>query len=320
LDALAHTTQRDKVLSVSVIIPTYNAEEELPVLLNALQQQNHPFELLIIDSSSTDSTPAIAKKYADIFLQIPKETFDHGGTRTLAAQQASGDILLFLTQDAVPADEQTIDTLVHVLNDPSVAAAYGRQIPHPDTSLFGKHLRYFNYPEESYTREMSDHARYGIKTAFFSDSFSAYKRSALAEAGWFKEGLIVGEDMHVAARLLQAGYHIAYCADARVYHAHSYTLTEEFRRYFDTGVFHRQEQWLLETFGKAEGEGKRYIRSELRYLLAQKAYLRLPEFMLRNLLKYTGYKLGQHYETLPDHVIKICTMHPAWWEKPPIGK
>lgn len=304
-------------MNVSIIIPTYNAEKELPALFDALQRQDHPFELIVIDSSSTDSTPTIAKKYADIFLQIPKETFDHSGTRTLAAQQASGEILLFLTQDAIPADTHTVDTLVHALDDPSVAAAYGRQIPYPDTSLFGKHLRYFNYSEESYTREMSDRSRYGIKTAFFSDSFSAYKRSSLEKVGWFKYGLIVGEDMHTAARLLQAGQRIAYCADARVYHAHSYTLAEEFRRYFDTGVFHRKERWLLETFGKAEGEGKRYIRSELRFLLTQKAYLKLPEFILRNLLKYAGYKLGQHYETLPDCIIKTCTMHPSWWEKSP---
>ncbi len=315
MDAFTHTAPKEHTLSVSVIIPTYNAQEELPVLLDALNGQNRPFELVIVDSSSTDNTPDIAKKHADLFFQIPKETFDHGGTRTLAAQKASGDILLFLTQDALPADKQTIGTLVEAFSDPSVAAAYGRQLPYSDTSLFGKHLRHFNYPETGYTREMSDHTQYGLKTAFFSDSFSAYRRSALAEIGWFKHGLIVGEDMHAAARLLQAGHKITYRADARVYHAHSYTLREEFRRYFDTGVFHRQEQWLLETFGKAEGEGKRYILSELRYLLAQKAYLRMPEFMLRNLLKYTGYKLGQHYEALPKSVVETCTMHPAWWKK-----
>lgn len=301
-------------MKVSVIIPTYNARKYLPHLFEILKKQSIAFELIVIDSSSTDGTAEIAKKYADTFLSIPKDSFDHGGTRTMAAQQASGEYIVFLTQDALPCSETTIETLVKELDDEQTGAAYGRQIPNSDTSLFGRHLRHFNYPERSYVRAIDDKEKFGIKTAFFSDSFSAYKKEVLKEVEWFKNGLIVGEDMHIAAKILLHGYKIAYCASAQVYHAHSYTISEEFKRYFDTGVFHTQEHWLLETFGKAEGEGKRFIKSELNYIIQQRAYEKLPAFFLRNLMKYLGYKLGRHYNKLPANVIPICSMHTQWWK------
>ena len=301
-------------MKISVIIPTYNAEEHLPALIKSLKKQTVAFELIIIDSSSTDTTPELAKKNADIFITIPKESFDHGGTRSMAAQKASGDIIVFLTQDAIPYNDGTIAKLIEKFNDPQVAAAFGRQIPHMNTSLFGKHLRYFNYPDHPYSRELADKKHYGIKTAFFSDSFSAYKKDILEEIGWFKQGLIVGEDMHVAARILLKGYKIAYCSSAEVYHAHSYTIREDFKRYFDTGVFHTQEHWLLDTFGKAEGEGKRFIQSEFRFIIKLRAYNKLPAFFLRNLMKYLGYKLGRHYKALPPFLIPLCSMHKEWWK------
>lgn len=298
---------------ISVIIPTYNAEKYLPVLFEKLKSQTVTFELIVIDSSSTDATPEVAKKYADTFITIPKETFDHGGTRTKAAQQAVGDIIVFLTQDALLYSDTAIETLVNTLGDSETGAVFGRQLPNEETSLFGKHLRYFNYPEHSYSRKITDKKKYGIKTAFFSDSFSAYKKEVLQKVGWFKQNLIVGEDMHIAAKILLKGYAIAYCAEAKVYHAHSYTVREEFKRYFDTGVFHTKEFWLLEIFGKAEGEGKRYIKSELHYLMQHHAYDKLPAFFVRNLVKYLGYKLGRHYTILPPAIISMCSMHTAWW-------
>ena len=301
-------------MKISVVIPTYNAENYLPVLFEKLKAQSISFELIIIDSSSTDATPSLAKTAADTVLTISKETFDHGGTRTIAAKKATGDIIVFLTQDAMPCSNTAIETLVRTLDDPQTGAVFGRQLPYDNTSLFGKHLRYFNYPDRSYSRKLSDKVKYGIKTAFFSDSFSAYKKEVLEKAGWFKDGLIVGEDMHIAARILLLGYTIAYNAQSEVYHAHSYTIAEEFKRYFDTGVFHTKENWLLQTFGKAEGEGKRYIKSELHYLMQHHAYSKLPEFFLRNMMKYLGYKLGRNYTYLPSAIVPACSMHSSWWK------
>lgn len=302
-------------MRISVIIPTYNAEKYLQRLLQSLKQQSISFELLIIDSSSLDDTIQIANEYADKIITIPKAEFDHGATRTKAAKASSGDILIFLTQDAIFSDSRSIEEILKVFQDKEVAAAYGRQLAHEDTNIFGKHLRSFNYPASSYVRTLDDKEKYGIKTSFLSDSFSAYRRTILEEVQWFKSGLIFGEDAHIGAKILKAKYALAYASQAKVYHSHSYTILEEFKRYFDVGVFHKRENWILETFGKAEGEGTRFIKSEFNYLLKHHAYFRILESFFRNAMKYLGYKLGSNYESFPVAIIKKLSLHPQWWDK-----
>ena len=100
-----------------------------------------------------------------------------------------------------------------------------------------------------------------------------------------------------------------------MYHSHSYSPIEEFKRYFDIGVFHKRESWMIETFGKAEGEGGRYVKSEFRYLFKHHAYHQIPEFFIRNRMKYFGYKLGQNYSHLPLILIKKLSLHHLWWDK-----
>jgi rhamnosyltransferase len=303
-------------VSISVIIPTFNAQNYLPRLLESLQNQTVDFELIIIDSSSTDNTLQIAKKYTKNIITIKKEEFDHGATRTKAATNATGDIVVFLTQDALPASNDAIEKLTNILiKNKDVGAVYGRQLPKNDASIFGEHLRYFNYPEKSYIKELKDKDRFGLKCAFFSDSFSAYKKEVLEELNYFKEGTIVGEDMHIVARMLLKGYKKAYCADAKVYHSHNYTVIEDFMRYFDTGVFHTKESWLIDKFGKAEGEGKRFVKSEFNFLLQKRAYYKIPEFFIRNGMKLLGYKLGKKYQNIPLSLAKKLSMHKAWWDK-----
>lgn len=300
---------------ISIMIPTYNAQSYLPALLKKIKNQAiNEYELIIIDSSSQDKTVEISKKFADNVIVIPHSEFDHGGTRAKAAQIAKGEILIFLTQDALPYDENTIEKIIKVFEDEKVAVAYGRQLSYEGTNLFGKHLRKFNYGESSYIRDKRDISQYGIKTAFLSDSFAAYRKIALESIGWFKDGLILGEDTYAGARLLLAGHKIAYVAEAKVYHSHSYTVFQEFKRYFDIGVFHQCENWILEEFGKAEGEGRKYIKSEIRYLLNHGAWYLLPEFFLRNVMKYLGYKLGYKYQKLPIWMIKKMSMHHRWWK------
>lgn len=300
-------------LSFKIIVPTFNAKKQLNLLTNALV--SYKKNVLVIDSSSTDDTIEFIKLYTDNVVIIPQGEFDHGGTRTKAGLLSDGDIVVYLTQDALPMDNSAIEKIIEVFEDESIGAAFGRQIPYEDTNLFGKHLRYFNYPEHSYIRCLNDKASYGIKTAFLSNSFAAYRRSAMDEIGWFKDGLILGEDTYAGAKLLKAGYKIAYVANAVVYHSHSYTVLQEFKRYFDIGVFHQMEHWILDEFGKPEGEGIKYIMSEFKFILKNRSIHLLPEFFVRNIMKYLGYKLGNKYKFLPKKLVKRLSMNPKWWEK-----
>ena len=303
-------------MRISIIIPTYNAQEYLLNLLEKIKNQSiKNYELIIIDSSSKDNTVKIAKEFTDNVIVISQAEFDHGGTRAKAAQIAKCDIIVFLTQDALPYDEVTIENIIKVFADEKVGAAYGRQLSYNETNLFGKHLREFNYSKNSYIRDKNDIVKYGIKTAFLSDSFAAYRKSALESIGWFKSDLILGEDTYAGAKMILNDYKVAYVSDAKVYHSHSYSILQEFKRYFDIGVFHKCESWILENFGKAEGEGMKYIKSELKYLLLNGAWYLLPEWFIRNGMKYLGYKMGQKHQILPPWIIKKISMHHRWWDK-----
>lgn len=304
--------------TVALIIPTFNAsaylDSLLPVLARWIDQEGR--ELLFVDSSSTDGTgELLTAANLGRVLTVNSADFDHGGTRAWAVEQVNAEVVVMMTQDALPASAADIDRLVAAFANPKLGAAYGRQLPYQDCHLFGRHLRAFNYLGRSYVRSLEDSPRFGIKTAFLSNSFAAYRRSALLEVGNFKNGLILGEDNYAGGRLLLAGYELAYVAKAQVYHSHSYTVWQEFKRYFDIGVFHALEPWLIDTFGKPEGEGWRYVKSEFNCLRAQGAWLTLPQFLVRNACKLLGYKLGKQYLWLPKSWRPKLSMHHRWWSK-----
>lgn len=303
------------VRRVVVLVPTCNPGPRWVDFLQALQAQTlQPDRCFVIDSDSTDGAAAAAQAAGLSVHRIARAAFNHGTTRQQGVDQfaAQADVVVFLTQDAILAEPTALQQLVSALDDPRVAAAYGRQLPHLDASPVAAHARLFNYPAASHQRCLADAARFGIKTCFLSNSFAAYRVTALREVGGFPPDVILGEDMHLAARLLQAGHVIAYQAQAGVYHSHNYSLLAEFRRYFDTGVFHAQHSWLIQDFGHAGREGLRYVRSEIAYLLRHAPW-RLPEAACRTALKALGYRLGQWHAALPQRVCMGLSMHKGYW-------
>ena len=181
-------------LKISVIIPTRNGAETLPALLGKLTAQTVAIdELLIVDSQSSDDTIQIAKQYNAQIVTIPQSEFDHGATRNMMAKRASGDLLVFFTQDAVPLHSDILERLTAPFyTDGKICISYGRQLPNLDASLFAAALRAFNYPEDSVVRSFTDRSRLGIKTVFVSNSCSCYKKALLAEIGYFPDSLIFG--------------------------------------------------------------------------------------------------------------------------------
>lgn len=304
-------------MKISVIIPTYNAGKYLENLLKKLRDQTvRPHEIIVIDSESADNTRKIAEKYRVKFFTVAKAGFDHGGTRTIAGKKAKGDVLVYMTQDALPYDHKTLEWITRPFRkDERIGAVYGRQVAYPGASPFAVHSRLFGYPEKSFVRVMDDKRLYKIKTAFLSNAFTAYKRTALAKTGWFKSNLISTEDTYAGAKMLLAGYRLAYSAEARVFHSHDYSVWQEFKRYFDIGSFHKNENWIIREFGKANDEGFRYVVSEWKYLVRHKKFLRIPEFFVRNMLKYIGYRMGYHHERFPAKLVLFCSMHRGWWIK-----
>jgi rhamnosyltransferase len=302
--------------SFRIVVPVKNGGARWVEAAQALAGSvSDPTNVVVIDSESTDGSAAVAARHGFIVHQIPVRTFNHGRTRQDAVHRFAVDrqFVIFLTQDAVVADRNSIAVLLQSFEDPRVAGAFGRQLPHTAAQPFEAHAAFFNYAANSETRTAADTSRLGIKTAYFSNSFAAYRILALQHSGGFPDHLILGEDVYVAMRMLLAGMAIRYCAEATVRHSHDYTVRQEMQRYFDFGVMHRQIPELLNTFGAPEGEGLAFVLSELRFILRE-APLRLLQWPIRNGAKYVGYRLGRGYRALPKGLAKRLSMTKVYWD------
>lgn len=302
---------------VGLIVPTLNAGNLWSQWLDAVSQQTYPIHRkLVVDSSSDDDTVALAADQGFETIIIARQEFNHGGTRQMAAEHlADCELLVFLTQDALLATPEAISLLVGAFSRTQVSLAYGRQLPHKNAGVIGSHARIFNYSTESIIKSRADIPRMGIKTTFCSDSFACYRRSDLLAIGGFKSELILGEDAQVAARFVLTDKQIAYVADAQVYHSHDYTVVQDFKRYFDIGVFHAQEADIFKQFGSASGEGVRFVKSELQYVGSRSPLLVLS-IIIRTFAKYLAYKIGQRQHLLPIALKRRFSMHTRYWQSP----
>lgn len=309
---------KDNAHKISLFIPTRNASRANPMFRQTLSviKSANLFQVLIIDSSSEDDTLSIVNEFGFMVRVIAKADFDHGATRQQAAEILSeSDYVIYLTQDVIFYDSTAIINLTRYIIDHDLASAYGRQIAYPFAKLLARHMRQFNYGSKSYIRTIKDRRKYGIKCAFASDSFAIYKISALKSVGGFPKNVLFGEDTYTYCQLLINGYKVGYCATAICWHSHDYSIKQDFKRYFDIGVFHSAFRLLIDEFGYPYGEGKNFVMSEVIYFLRHN-WLYLPIAITHDIAKYAGYRLGFNYQKLSYAKCQRYSMHPhsKFWE------
>lgn len=299
---------------VAVVVLTRNAGKLWPAWIKGMHRQTiNAGRYLVIDSASTDGTAeqAVAAGF-DVFAINPDD-FNHGGTRQLAVNLCpDAAFIVYLTQDAILEQSDSLEKLLQQLEDESVAMAYGRHVAHEYASLLEKHARSFTYPPVSSVRSREDFKTLGFRAAFSSDVYACYRTSALRSVGGFPDKVIVSEDSYVSACLLLAGWKIVYSAQSKVRHSHHYSLLQLFRRYFDVGVFHATEAALLEGVGKPDKEAGTYVRSLIAYL-NQRRKLLLPFAALQTFIKLIGFRLGKKHASLPHWLCAAVSLQKAYW-------
>ena len=302
-------------LKVDVIIPTYKPGEKFYNLIQTLKRQSYPVDRIIVVNTEKKWFPSyFSEGNQDIELyHIKKEEFDHGGTRDRAASLCDGDILLFMTQDAVPNDNYLVEELLKPFRRPEVAAAYARQLPNENCSFVEKYTRSFNYPDRSAVKTKDDLPVYGIKTFFCSNVCAAYKRDIYQKLGGFVRKAIFNEDMIYAGRLIQEGYAVAYAADAKVIHSHNYSCMQQFHRNFDLGVSQAEHPEIFAGV-PSEGEGIKLVKKTINYLIQKRKIWLIPGVILQSGCKYAGYLSGKNYRKLPRKMILWCTMNREYWK------
>lgn len=302
--------------TVDVIIPAYHPGKEFATLIKRLEKQSVPIHRIIVMNTEESMWNKEWEKLSDVMEihHLAKSEFDHGGTRAQAAELSDADVMIFMTQDAMPADRELLAELLKALEqDENIAAAYARQLPNAECSFVERYTRAFNYPDRSGVKTKKDMDQYGIKTFFCSNVCAAYKKDIYQKQGGFVRRTIFNEDMIYAGGLIQAGYGIAYAAEAKVIHSHNYNCMQQFHRNFDLGVSQAEHPEIFEGV-PSEGEGMRLVKKTLAYLIHSGRIWLIPGFVLQCAGKYAGYLAGKKFRKLPKKFILWCTMSPNYWK------
>ena len=307
--------------SVDVVIPIYKAGNDFASMLEKLYKQSkrpeHIYLLQTIEKKDEKlfDIKKCSKELADIISVHPikKADFDHGATRAYGALMAESDYVLFMTQDAVCYNEYVIENLLKAFDDRKVGIAYARQLAREDADEIERMTRETNYPSESVVKTKKDEKRLGIKTYFCSDVCAMYRIDVYKKLGGFVKKTIFNEDMIMAYKEMQAGFSVAYCADAKVIHSHSYTCKQQFVRSFDLGVSQRQYHEIFDKIS-SEKEGVGYAKKVIMYLMKKGKFIKTIYFMMQCGFRLIGYKLGKNYDKLPRKMVLACTMNREYWK------
>lgn len=306
----------EKNRSVDVLIPTYKPDQKCVQLVRRLLKQSVAVHRIYLIDTDTGIFPEELYGISDRVLihRILPDVFDHGGTRNLGAELSDAEILVYMTQDAVPADEHLIERLVEGFEEKRVGAVYARQLPAEDCQLIERYTRGFNYPKTSRLKSAEDLPVLGIKTYFCSNVCAAYRRDVYAQMGGFVKKTIFNEDMILAGKMIQNGWSIYYAADAKVIHSHNYNCRQQFHRNFDLAVSQADHPEIFEGV-PSEGEGMRLVKDTAVYLIKIKKPWLILSLVWKSGFKYLGYQLGKHYKKLPRWLVLKCTMNPRYWKE-----
>ncbi len=311
--------------SVDLVIPVYKPDGKLRQLLEAMEAQSlAPAKIILALTVSGDGRQAFERDFprwaaggspglpVEIW-ELPVGEFDHATARNKGASLGSSEYVLFMTQDAVPADGQLVEALAHALEEPDVAVAYARQLAAEDAHPLEKAVREFNYPEESCRKRIGDLERLGVKAFFCSNVCAMYKRRLWEDLGCFAQPALFNEDMVFAAAALAKGYAVAYQAGAAVVHSHNYGFFQQFSRNFDLGA---SQACHPEVFAglSSEREGARllaFLRERLWKPGSRRWFLL---FLWQALAKYAGYLAGRRHKIWPLWLKRRWSSLPGYWQ------
>lgn len=230
-------------MKACVVIPTKNGGSLFEKVLKETLSQvtGFAFEVLVVDSGSTDQTISVVERSKAKLLSVEPEEFQHGATRNFAVSQTEAEFVAFLTHDALPASKFWLRNLILKMeSDESVAGAFGRHRAYPDCDPFTadeleRHFDHFKSLEP--VQRIEDRERYSKDIGyrqllhFFSNNNSCLRRSVWEKIPF--PSVNFAEDQAWAQKVVEAGYSKIYADDAVVFHSHSFTTVETFRRAFD---------------------------------------------------------------------------------------
>jgi rhamnosyltransferase len=288
---------------VSIALLTRNGGATLASLLDGIERQRVPFEfeVVAVDSGSTDGTPERLAASVDRLERIDPAEFDHGATRNRAIALCRGELVALLVQDAVPVGEGWLGELAApLLEDGRVAGSFARQLPRPDAGVLARRAleRWIAGRDEPHasgpmTAEEFDGLSPGARmlAATFDNVCSCVRRSVWERIPFARTP--IAEDLEWGREVLRAGHRLVYAPRAAVLHSHDRSLAYELGR---TYLLHRR---LHELFDVRLVPDRRALARSFRvtlpeHLAAARGELRRPLRALRTLGLALAWPYGQY--------------------------
>lgn len=226
---------------VSIVIVTYNGAGFLDEVITMIKKQKVDFsyEIVFVDSGSTDGTLEIIKKHKYTFYSINKGDFNHGLTRNFGVSKTNGEIIVVLTQDAIPKDENWLRNIIKYYDDEEVGGVYVKQVPRSDCdyitakrindSFIGRDKMIVNQIKnfKEYAN-FNPYQKYAVTT--FDDVCSSFRRSFWERNPYRK--MVFGEDLRFGIDIILAGKKIVYTPEAPVIHSHNRSVIYEYKRHY----------------------------------------------------------------------------------------
>lgn len=280
-------------MTIDIICPLYNAEKYIKDLHKSiLKQENVKLNnIRYVLTEGKDNTEEILKKLDNCtYIVIEPIEFSHSLTREKEAYKSDADIIVFITQDVIIERTDWLYNLTKDIENGQVDACYSRQLC--NNNSIEKYTRESNYPSKSKIVSKEDIKELGLKTFFFSDASSAIKRETFVKLnGYDGKKLVISEDMYIAYKLIMNDYKIKYCADSEVVHSHNFTLKQQYKRYYDTGKFFKENDYLNKyKVNQAGGSLAKYI---LKRALQDKNLKVLIKFIPNMAARFIGMKIGK---------------------------
>ena len=304
---------------ISVVVPVKDGGGDLRRLLDALAAQavSDEVEVIVVDSGSTDGSVELARSRGARVEELAPAEFNHGGARNRGAALARGDVVVFTTQDAVPADERWLERLAAALRtDERCAGVYGRQLPREDALPPERFFLEYLYGPDPREQRAAAPEELTLETTLFSNVNAAIDRSVL-ERFPFAEDLVMAEGQEWAARVLLAGDALRYEPRAAVWHSHRYTLASAFRRFFDSGAS-ASRGYLAGRSAAARAlrrSALRYGREEVAWLWRRGERRWIPYAVAYELAKFAGLQVGARHRRLPLWLKVRLSSLPDFWRR-----
>lgn len=306
-------------MNVSLILLTYNAgplfEENLDRILS--QDFEGDVEIIFMDSSSTDSTPELIKERGFEVTSLPTHEFHHARTRNMAAEKAAYECLVFLSQDALPADDHWLKNLVRPFEDSRVGAVYGRQIPPEGTGALRSRALESVYPAEREVRSIPASGKLSLGTIRFSNANSAV-RTDIWRRFRFSEDILVAEDRWLCYQILKNSMSVVYEPSAAVVHGHERSLLGEFKWAVDIGLSVKRMGFFDDPdAGSDMAYGIRCVKEDWRHFASSRMYFSGMKSIAVSAAKWLGVQVGKREKYIPRWLMKCLSMNMKHLENGP---